>query len=165
MKRKFSTSWKSSKQPRKQRKYAANAPLHLKRKLLSVNLSKELRKKYGKRNIPLRKRDNVKIMRGKFKGKQGKVTEVKTKMEKIFIEKIQVKKRDGSSVNVPIRASNLQIIELNTEDRKRMKKFVEREVKSKKNAESQSDLGNKRLINKKISEPQGEANVSEVKNK
>ena len=50
MKRKFSKSWKSSKQPRKQRKYSANAPLHLKRKLLSVNLSKELRKKYGKRS-------------------------------------------------------------------------------------------------------------------
>ena len=125
MKRKFSTHWKSSKQPRKQRKYAANAPLHLKRKLLSVNLSKDLRKTHKKRNIPLRKGDTVKIMRGKFKGKQGKVTEVKTKMEKIFIEKIQVKKRDGSSVNVPLKASNLQIIELNVEDRKRMKKLTE----------------------------------------
>ncbi len=62
MKRKFSKSWKSSKQPRKQRKYAANAPLHLKRKLLSVNLSKDLRKKYGKRNMMIRKEDVVKIM-------------------------------------------------------------------------------------------------------
>ena len=131
MKRKFSKSWKSSKQPRKQRKYAANAPLHLKRKLLSVNLSKDLRKKYSKRNIPLRKGDVVKIMRGKFKGKQGRVMKVKTKMEKVFIEKIQIKKRDGSSVNVPMKASNLQITELNTEDRKRklnekMKKPVEK---------------------------------------
>ena len=103
MKRKFSKSWKSSKQPRKQRKYAANAPLHLKRKLLSVNLSKDLRKKYGKRNMMIRKEDVVKIMRGKFKGKQGKVLEVKTKFEKVFVEKIQVKKRDGSSVNVPMK--------------------------------------------------------------
>lgn len=147
MKRKFSKSWKSSKQPRKQRKYAANAPLHLKRKLLSTNLSKELRKKHGKRNIPLRKGDVVKVMRGKFKGKQGKVTEVKTKMGKIFIEKVQIKKRDGSSVNVSLKASNLQIIELNTEDRKRklkistlsdkqtnkkMKKVTEKENSSKK---------------------------------
>lgn len=125
MKRKFSKSWKSSKQPRKQRKYSANAPLHLKRKLLSVNLSKELRKKYGKRSIVLRKGDVVKIMRGKFKNKQGKIMNIKIKMEKIFIEKIQIKKKDGSSVNVPIRPSNLQVIELNTEDRKRMKKFGE----------------------------------------
>ena len=46
--------WKSSKQPRKQRKYIANAPLHIKIKLTGVNLAKELRKKYQKRSIPLR---------------------------------------------------------------------------------------------------------------
>jgi large subunit ribosomal protein L24 len=95
----------------------------LKRKLLSTNLSKDLRKKHNKRNIPLRKGDIVKVMRGKFRGKQGKVMEVKTKMEKIFVEKIQIKKRDGSSVNVPLKASNLQIIELNTKDRKRKLKI------------------------------------------
>ncbi|MBU2052789.1 MAG: 50S ribosomal protein L24 [Nanoarchaeota archaeon] len=123
MKQKFSTSWKSSKQPRKQRKYLANAPLHLKRKMLSVNLSKELRKKHGKRNIPVVKGDKVKVMRGKFKKKQGKVTEVKTKMMKIYIEGIQVKKQEGSKVNVPLRASNLQIVELNLNDKKRMTKL------------------------------------------
>ena len=85
MKQKFSKSWKCSSQPRKQRKYAANAPIHLKRKLLSVNLAKDLRKKYGKRNIPVRKGDTILIMRGKFKKKKGKVSEVKTKMEKIYI--------------------------------------------------------------------------------
>jgi len=42
MKQKFSTTWKASKQPRKQRKYSANAPLHIKRKMLSANLSKTL---------------------------------------------------------------------------------------------------------------------------
>ena len=48
MKQKFSTKWNSSRQPRKQRKYLANAPLHLKRVLLSANLSKDLRKRYGR---------------------------------------------------------------------------------------------------------------------
>jgi len=50
MKRKFSKHWKASKRPGKQRKYSANLSLHLKKKLMSVNLSKELRKKHGKRN-------------------------------------------------------------------------------------------------------------------
>lgn len=121
MKREFSTKWKASKQPRKQRKYSTNAPLHLKRKLLSVNLSKELRKKYGRRNIPVRKADTVKIMKGKFKNKQGKIIDVKTKMSKLNIEGITVRKQDGSKANVKIHPSNLQIIELNIEDRKRMK--------------------------------------------
>ncbi len=129
MKQKFSTKWKSSKQPRKQRKYLFNAPLHTRRKLLSSNLSKELRKKYKKRSLPLRKGDVVKIMRGKFKSKKGKVTAIKLKTEKIEVEGIQIKKQDGSKVNVPLRSSNLQIVELNLEDKKRNKALKKSGVK------------------------------------
>ena len=92
MKQKFSTAWKSSSQPRKQRKYKANAPLHLKRKLLSANLSKDLRVKQGTRNVPVRKGDKVKIMRGKYKGQESKVIQVWTKKLKVYLENIQVKK-------------------------------------------------------------------------
>ena len=121
MKQKFSKTWKASKRPGKQRKYAANAPLHVRRKMMSANLSKELRKKYGKRNLPLRKGDTVSIMRGKFKKKQGKIIRINSQYEKIYIEKVQVKKKDGSNVDVPVRASNLQIIELNLDYKKRVK--------------------------------------------
>lgn len=124
MKKKFSTKWKASKQPRKQRKYVANAPLHLKKNFVSVNLSKELRGKYGKRNIPVRKGDTVKILRGKYKNQKGKVLEVKLKISKIIIEGIQVKKLDGSKANVKLVPSNLQIIELSLEDKKRTKRFT-----------------------------------------
>lgn len=119
MKKKFSTKWKASKQPRKQRKYIAKAPLHIRKKFVSVNLSKELRKKHGKRNIPVRKGDIVKIVRGKFKGKKGKITKVNLKISKVSIEGIQIKKQDGSKVDINLQPSNLQIIELNLEDRKR----------------------------------------------
>jgi len=121
MKTKFSTTWTASKQPRKQRKYRAKAPLHLKRKLMSSGLSKELRKKHGRKSIPVRKGDTVKIMKGKFKNKQGKITDVNAKFSKIYIEGIQVKKQDGSKVNVPLRAPNLQVIELNLDDKRRIK--------------------------------------------
>ncbi|MCX6746847.1 MAG: 50S ribosomal protein L24 [Candidatus Pacearchaeota archaeon] len=134
MKKEFSTHWKASKQPRKQRKYSANAPLHIKRKLLSVNLSKELRKKYGKRNVPIRKGDNVKIMKGKFKKKQGKIIEVDVKNSKVIIEGVQVKKQDGSKANVKMHPSNLQIIDLNTEDKKRIKE-ISKEKKKKEDKE------------------------------
>lgn len=122
MKKEYSSKWVASKQPRKQRKFLAKAPIHKKRKLLSVNLSKELRKKYETRNIVVRKDDKIKIMRGKHKGKQGKVTKVNTKLQKIFIENLQVKKQDGSMANIPFRPSNLQIVELYMEDKKRIKK-------------------------------------------
>lgn len=134
MRKKFSKHWKASKQPRKQRKYLANAPLHLRKKFVSVNLSKELRKKYGKRNIPIRKGDLTKVMRGKFKKKQGKITEVNLKTSTVIVEGIQIKKQDGSKVNVKIQPSNLQIIELKLDDRKRrqiLEKKSEEKEKSK----------------------------------
>lgn len=123
MKEKFSKHWKSSKRPGKQRKYLANAPLHIRKKFLSVNLSKELRKTYKRRNISLKKGDVIKIMRGKFKGKQGKIKEVKLKTSKVIVEGIQVKKQDGSKADIRLQPSNLQIIELNIEDKKRLKQI------------------------------------------
>nr|AJS12692.1 50S ribosomal protein L24P [uncultured archaeon] len=138
MKNKFSKHWKASKQPRKQRKYLANLPLHLKKKLMSVNLSKDLRKKYGKRNLTLKKGDTVKVMRGKFKGKRGKVTEVKLKTSKAIVEGMQVKKQDGSKADVKLRPSNLQIIELNLEDKKRLKTTEKAHSDKKENKENAS---------------------------
>jgi len=129
MKKKFSKNWKSSKQPRKQRKYLANAPLHIRKKFVSSNLSKDLRKNHKKRNIPLKKGDVVKVMRGKFKKKQGKITEINLKSSKVIVDGIQVKKQDGSKVNVKLQPSNLQIIELNTEDKKRFKKIKKKDTK------------------------------------
>jgi len=135
MKNKFSKHWSGSKKPGKQRKYSANLPLHLKKKLVSVNLSKELRKKYGKRNISARKGDTVKIMRGKFKKKQGKITEIKLKKGKIIVEGIQIKKQTGEKVSVPLKASKLQIIDLDLTDKKRLKKRENKPKKgNKKNA-------------------------------
>ena len=102
---------------------------------MSVNLSKDLRKKQGKRNIPIRKGDTVKIMRGKFKKKTGKVIEVSIKYSKIMIEGMQIKKQDGSKINAKFRSSNLQITDLNLDDKKRMKTQKEnktKEIKEKK---------------------------------
>jgi len=152
MKKEFSTSWKASKQPRKQRKYLAKAPLHLKKKFVSVNLSKELRKKYKKRNIPVRKNDVVKVMRGKFKKKQGKVIEVGLKKSKVIIEGIQIKKQDGSKVNVSFRPSNLQIIELNLEDKKRRQKLGEIEKPKREITKNQEINSNKKQDKKNAPE-------------
>jgi len=130
MKKEFSTHWNASSQPRKQRKYLAKAPLHLRKKFVSVNLSKDLRKEHGKRNIPVRKDDVVKILRGKFKGKSGKITDVYLKISKVLIDGIQTKKQDGSKIGVKMRPSNLQITELNLDDRKR--KINQKEIKKEK---------------------------------
>ncbi len=122
MKQQFSKSWKRSKQPRKQRKYLYNAPLHMKRSLMAACLSDDLRKKVGKRSIPLKKKDVVKIMRGSFKGKTGKINAVSTKKLAAYIDGIEASRRDGTKVFVPIKSSNLMIIELSSEDSRRLNK-------------------------------------------
>ena len=115
----FKTSWKASKQPKKQRKYRSNAPPHIKRKFISSHLSKELRQKHNKRSIPLRKGDKVKILRGNFKGKNGVVERISSKRDKVYINGIEVIKKDGTKQLTPLRPSNLLITQLNMDDKKR----------------------------------------------
>jgi large subunit ribosomal protein L24 len=133
MKSTFSTSWLCSKQPRKQRKYLHNAPLHTRHKFLNAPLSKILRKKYGKRSMPVRKGDEVLVMRGSFKKKKAKVSSVDLKRSKITLEGIQRSKRDGTKVPIRFNANILQIQELFLEDKKRIEKL------SKKTAEKITD--------------------------
>ncbi len=120
MKSDFSLSWNSSVQPRKQRKYRYNAPLHLKHKFLSAHLSKELRQKFGKRSLPLRKGDEVLVVRGSFSKKQAKVLSVNSSTNKIYLEGMQRSKRDGSKVQVPFNPRVLVIKTLNLNDKERL---------------------------------------------
>ena len=128
MKTKFSTKWKSSKQPRKQRKYTYNAPLHLKRKLLSAHLSKELRDQYKKRSMVLKKGDKVKVLVGKFKGKTGRIDSIDIRKIRVKIRGMEIVKKDGTKITQSLNPSNLEILELNLEDNKR-KKIIERKVR------------------------------------
>merc|ERR1712208_93215 len=58
----------------KSRKRHFSAPSHIRRRLMSAPLSKELRTKYGVRSMPVRKDDEVQVVRGHYKGQQvGKV--------------------------------------------------------------------------------------------
>ncbi len=129
MKTKFSTTWNHSKQPRKQRKFAKNAPLHIKRKVvLSAHLSKELREQYGKRSMTVRKGDKVKVLRGDFKNKTGIIDSVSVVRGLVKIRGIEVIKKDGTKIMKSIPASNLEIIELNLDDAER-KNIINRKSK------------------------------------
>lgn len=120
MKTHFAASWNSSVQVRKQRKYRYNAPLHLRHKFLSAHLSKALRQKFNKRSLPLRKGDEVLVMRGAFKKKQAKVLSTDRLFNKIILEGIQRTKKDGTKVNVPLDPRVLQIVKLNEDDKRRI---------------------------------------------
>ncbi|MBI2654672.1 50S ribosomal protein L24 [Candidatus Woesearchaeota archaeon] len=113
----FSSSWKGSSKPRKQRKYMLKAPLHVKQKFVHSHLSKELRKKYKKRSTGLRKGDKVKIMRGQFRKQEGKIEMVNLRRAKVFVSGVEITKKDGTKKSIALHPSNLMIIELNLDDK------------------------------------------------
>ncbi len=131
MKKNFSRFWKASKQPRKQKKYLYNAPLHIRNKFISAHLSKELIKKYNRRSLPLKKGDTVKIMVGQFKKRTGKIERIDLKKRKVYITNIQVLKKDGTKTYLSISPSNLLIQELDLEDKER-KNILDRKTQTKK---------------------------------
>lgn len=121
--KKYSTSWKGSGRPGKQRKFIFEAPLHLQSRKFHVHLSPELRKKYGFRHLQLRREDKVKVLRGKFAKKEGKVERVDLKREKVYLTGIEMIKKDGTKRPFPLLPSHLMIIELSLSDKKRRRKL------------------------------------------
>lgn len=117
-----------SSKPRKQRKWLTDAPLHKKQKMLASTLSKELRTKYKRRSLPIRKGDKVKIMRGEFKGITGEVMDVSLKYYKIYVDSVKAKKANGTDVPRPISPSNVMLTELLLEDKER-RDLLERKTK------------------------------------
>lgn len=137
----WSSNWKSSIDAGKQRKYRYNAPLHIRGKLVSAHLSKELREKYGKRSVPLRKGDTVKIVRGKWAGDSGKIEIVDRRVLKVYVEGKRITKRDGTEVPVMIDPSNMVVTSLNLDDKYRIKKKEEKkeEAKAEKKVEAKQE--------------------------
>lgn len=86
-------------------------------------LSKELRKKYKKRNLRLRIGDTIKVMRGEYKGVDGKVLKILLTRSKIAIDGIKREKSKGEKINVNIHSSNVIITNINTDDKFRKNKL------------------------------------------
>ncbi|KAG2588433.1 60S ribosomal protein L26-1-like [Panicum virgatum] len=104
---------------RKCRKAHFTAPSSVRRVLMSAALSAELRHKYNVRSIPIRKDDEVQVVRGTFKGREGKVVQVYRRRWVIHVERITREKVNGSTVNVGIHPSKVVVTKLKLDkDRK-----------------------------------------------
>ena len=129
--------------PRKQRKEYFNAPLHKRRKWISSHLEENLLLKYDQRRITLVKGDTVKVMRGNFKGHDGKITRVNQRRRQVEVEGLVMTKADGKKIPKPIHASNLLITKLNLTDqwrRKKLEKNLSDEVKKEVEKEAKEQI-------------------------
>ena len=111
MKRTLSTK------PSKQRAELYNAPAHRRRRILSASLSTELKTSQGRNSYPVRKGDTVKILRGDFAGIEGKITNIDTKRQRLFVEGVSREKVAGTSTNVSVHCSKVMITKLNLDDK------------------------------------------------
>ena len=97
---------------RKARKAHFSAPSHIRYTLMSASLSKDLRKKHGIRSAPVRKDDEVLVVRGTNRGQKGKVIQVQRSKFAIHIDKLTKNKANGAPYQIPIHPSNVAIIKL-----------------------------------------------------
>ena len=65
---------------------------------MSASLSQELKKQHNCRSISVRKEDEVRIVRGSFKGKEGKVVQVYRKKWVIHVDKVTRDKVNGTFI-------------------------------------------------------------------
>lgn len=117
---------------RTQRRNQLGAPSSVKRKLMSCHLMKSLREQYKVRSVPIKRGDEVKILKGKAKGKSGKVVQVYRKRNVIYVDKVNREKQNGQTVFLPIRPSNCVVEKMfiNKDRTKRLAKRVEQKLKA-----------------------------------
>jgi large subunit ribosomal protein L24 len=98
-------------------------PKHQRDKMVGAVLEDSLRKQYGRKNIRVIKGDSIRVMRGEYKGVEGKVEKLNTEHATFHIEGIQREKIRGGQVKVPIHSSNVMVISLNLDDDYRSRKL------------------------------------------
>mmetsp|Transcript_7200 Transcript_7200/g.12290 ORF Transcript_7200/g.12290 Transcript_7200/m.12290 type:complete len:146 (-) Transcript_7200:417-854(-) len=123
---KFSTTVTSSR--RKNRKAHFTAPSSVRRVIMSSPLSEDLKNKYNVKSVPIRKDDEVVVVRGTYKGREGKVVQCYRKKYVIYIERITREKANGATVQVGIHPSKVVINKLKLN--KDRKSLLERKSRS-----------------------------------
>lgn len=83
---------------------------------MSAPLSKELKAKYKISSLPIRKEDEVVVVRGSKKGSEGKVGSVYRLKFAIQLEKLTKEKSSGASVPINIHPSKVVINKLYLSD-------------------------------------------------
>ncbi|HYK93826.1 MAG TPA: 50S ribosomal protein L24 [Thermoplasmata archaeon] len=120
----------ASRQPRRQRKALFTADTFERRRRMSVPLSKELRTRYGRRSIPVRKGDTVRILSGSYVGREERVAKVDRRSYSLTLDNVTGKTADAKLKPLPIRPSHLVVTRLNLSDpwRRRVLRVPESEA-------------------------------------
>ena len=132
---------------------------------MSCQLSKDLRKKYGKKHVRVVEGDSVKVIRGEFTGVDGKVTEVSAANNGLTIEGVKKEKLKGEKYDVYIHTSNIEVTGLNTDDKWRMNKLEGKDVREPRSESVKKDEPVKKELKAEEESPKKEKTTSKVEEK
>ena len=116
------------------------ATYQTKSKQLGSALSKNLHKKYGKRSVRVIEGDSVTIVRGEFKGVDGKISRISIQKNSVAIEGIKKEKSKGEKFDVYIHTSNLIVTSLNTGEKWRMARLEGKDPRKQPKEDSKEKL-------------------------
>ncbi len=133
-----------TKRPNKQRKIIYSASSFKRHKLMTARLSKELRKKYNVKRMPVRAGDTVYVTAGDFIGTEGKIITADHKKQRLSIDGIAREKADKSKIMYPIHVSKIVIRRFGKVDRIR-KQILERKAKKELEIETE-DISEEELL-------------------
>ena len=102
--------------PRHQRKAIFTADLFERHRRMTVPLSRELRRKYGRRNLPVRKGDTVRVLSGSYAGREERVAKVNLQKYAVTLDNVTGKTAEAKLKPLPIRTSHLVLTKLNLAD-------------------------------------------------
>ena len=145
---------------RKRMLYTASSK-HLLSKQLGSHLAKDLKEKHHCKSMRVVEGDSVKVLRGEFKGIEGKVTNVSTEKRGIAIEGIKREKLKGGNVDIYIHPSNVVITSLNLEDKWRVNRLEGQKTKTPKPVATPEP----KIIKQKDSKPKEQKEATKEKPK
>ncbi len=119
-----------SRQPRRQRLAKFEADHAERRRRMALPLSRELRRRYGRRSLPVRKGDTVRILSGSYEGREERVAKVDRRGYTVTLDHVTGKTMEAKLKPLPVQLSHLVLTRLNLADpwRRRVLKVPEGEA-------------------------------------
>ncbi len=115
---------------RRQRKMLYTAHTALRRRMMSVPLSKELRSRFHRRALPPRKGDTVRILKGSYEGREERIAKVDRRALAVTLDNVTSKTGESKQTALPVRTGSLVLVHLNLADpwRRRRLKVTEADL-------------------------------------
>ncbi len=101
-----------STKPRKQRSALHSLKQHQMSKMFMVRLDEPLQEEWGIKRLPLRKDDEVRVIKNEMTDVEGKVLNLNRRSRTIQIEECTLEKKNGATYYIPISPSNVILTKL-----------------------------------------------------